>query len=244
MAAAVLIGKLLDGAAPKPGARAAMEALTLEDFAPYFAQRRIRTATWTKMPQERPLYRRLLSDAWPDLPEQIRVLHDGAKRARGVAEVERGTGWLARLAAAIAGFPAAGKDVPVEVTFAARDGRETWTRNFAGAVFSSVQFEGHGRSAGLLRERFGALTFGLALVIEDARLRLVVRRWSVLGIALPACLAPVGETYESVEDGRFRFHVEIGFPWIGPIVRYRGWLVPAHQNGAGAFASDGEAQGS
>jgi hypothetical protein len=114
----------------------------------------------------------------------------------------------------------------VEVTFGVQDGREIWTRNFAGNAFSSVQFEGRGRSAGLLRERFGALTFGLALVIDDGKLRLVVRRWSVLGIPLPAFLAPVGETYESVEDGRFRFHVEIGFRWTGLIVRYRGWLVP------------------
>jgi hypothetical protein len=226
MAAALLIEKALAGAPPAPGARAALDEMMLDDFAPHFARRNIRTGTWTRMADALPLYRRFFSDAWMELPEQIRALHDGVVQARGRAEVERGTGVLARLAAAIMGFPKAGKDVPVEVAFHAQGGRETWRRAFAGKSFSSVQFEGRGRSAGLLCERFGPLTFGLALVIDGGRLRLIVQRWSAFGLPLPAFLAPTGETYESVEDGRFRFHVEIGFPWTGLIVRYRGWLVP------------------
>jgi len=227
MAAAALIAKVVAGSPPARGARAALEELSLEDFTAQFARRNIRTGTWTRMPAALPLYRRFFSDAWETLPQPIRALHDGVARARGVAQVERGTGILARLAAAIIGFPKAGKDVPVEVAFSARDGRETWTRTFAGRSFSSEQFEGRGRSAGLLCERFGPLTFGLAMTIEGDRLRLIVRRWSAFGVKLPFFLAPRGESYESVEAARFRFHVEIGFPWTGPIVRYRGWLVPA-----------------
>ena len=74
--------------------------------------------------------------------------------------------------------------------------------------------------------RFGPLRFGLALVVEGARLWLVVRRWSFAGLPLPAAWAPRGKAYESAEDGRFNFHVEIGHPLTGLIVRYRGWLVP------------------
>jgi hypothetical protein len=66
----------------------------------------------------------------------------------------------------------------------------------------------------------------MALVIDGGRLRLVLRRWSIFGIALPLSLAPRSNTYEHVEDGRFRFHVEISHPLTGLIVRYRGWLVP------------------
>jgi hypothetical protein len=43
-------------------------------------------------------------------------------------------------------------------------------------------------------------------------------------LPLPRFLAPTGNTFERAEDGRFHFHVEIGFPWTGLIVRYRGWL--------------------
>jgi len=66
----------------------------------------------------------------------------------------------------------------------------------------------------------------MALVLDAGRLRLVVRRWSCFGIPLPLALAPRGNTYESAEDGRFHFHVEIRHPLIGLIVGYRGWLVP------------------
>jgi hypothetical protein len=64
----------------------------------------------------------------------------------------------------------------------------------------------------------------MALVIEGNRMRLVVRRCSVFGVALPKFLNPRGNTFESADDNRFNFHVEIGFPWSGLIVRYRGWL--------------------
>jgi hypothetical protein len=66
----------------------------------------------------------------------------------------------------------------------------------------------------------------MALVVEDERLKLVLRRWSIFGVPLPVAWAPFGTTYEHVESGRFCFHVEVGHPLIGPIVKYRGWLVP------------------
>ena len=37
---------------------------------------------------------------------------------------------------------------------------------------------------------------------------------------------PALNSYEFAQDGRFHFHVEIGHPLTGLIVRYRGWLVP------------------
>jgi len=49
---------------------------------------------------------------------------------------------------------------------------------------------------------------------------------SGFGIPLPVVLAPRGDSYEYAENGRFHFHVEIGHLLTGPIVGYRGWLVP------------------
>ena len=144
----------------------------------------------------------------------------------GFAEVERGTGLLSRLAGALFGFPEAGHDVPVQVAFTTRDGGEHWQRSFAGRCFSSLQTEGRGRAARLLTERFGPVAVDLALVVDGTRLRLAVRRWRLLGLPMPLAWAPGSEAYEDVEDGRFRFHVEIGHPLTGLIVRYRGWLAP------------------
>ena len=158
-------------------------------------------------------------------------MHDlkGAMTAEGRATVTRGRGLLARVAAAIVGFPQAGENIPVRVDFKLENGRERWTRTFAGRTFHSTQEQGHGRDAWLVCERFGPLKVGMALVLDGGRLRLIVRRWSVLGIPLPLVLAPGGDSYEYAENGRFHFHVEIGHPLTGPIVGYRGWLVPTDQ---------------
>jgi hypothetical protein len=86
--------------------------------------------------------------------------------------------------------------------------------------------EGSGRSERLLCERFGPLDFGMALVWDGHRLSLILRRWSAFGVPLPMWLCPTSVAHESVEDGRFRFSVEIGHPLLGLIVRYRGWLEP------------------
>jgi hypothetical protein len=64
-------------------------------------------------------------------------------------------------------------------------------------------------------------------VLDEGKLRLIVRRWSVFGIPLPVALAPRGDSYEYAENDRFHFHVQIAHPFTGLIVSYRGWLVPA-----------------
>jgi hypothetical protein len=229
MAAAAIVARCLDGRRPESGARSAARDLDLADYARLFAARTIYTGIRETREGDTPtLYRRILGSALDDLPEAIRDLHalDERMTARGRAEIDRGRRLLARLAAAVIGFPKAGRDIPVEVRFDPRDGRETWRRTFAGRSFSSIQEEGTGRSGHLLVERFGPLRFAMALVVDGRTLRLVLRRWTIFGIPLPLWLAPRNNAFEAEEDGRFRFHVEIGHPLTGLIVRYRGWLKP------------------
>jgi hypothetical protein len=230
MAAEAIIRHCLAGRPPAAGARSAATDLELADYAPLFARRRISTGCWQspRVGDLVPLYRRVLGEAWNLLPAPLQAMHavDSELTAVGVAEVERGNGLLARLAAVVVGFPRAGKDIPVTVSFKAADGRERWRRTFADRSFASMQEQGRGRFERLLCERFGPLNVGMALVCESGRMRLVVRRWSVFGIPLPLALGPRGDAYEFAEDGRFHFHVEISHPLTGLIVRYRGWLVP------------------
>jgi hypothetical protein len=182
-----------------------------------------------------PLYQRVLGDVWNTLPEPIQAMHrpTGDKwAAEGIATVERGAGLLSRLVGALIGLPQAGQNVPVKVVFESKRSGESWRRTFAGRSFESFQWAGTGRARKLLMERFGVLTFGLELVFDGEKLHLIVRNWRLLGIPLPAALAPAGRTYEFVEHGRFRFHVEIVHPLTGLIVRYQGWLVAADQASA------------
>jgi hypothetical protein len=228
MAAEAIIRHALDGRPPVPGARPATHELELSDYDALFARRQIYAGFRWPMPDDTPLYRRVLGEAWDALPKPLQALHDlkDTMVAEGRAVIERSDGPVARLIANLFGFPDAGQDVPVKVSFRLQDGREIWRREFAGRVMQSTQEEGQGRFERLICERFGPFAFGLALVLRDGRLHIVVRRWTAFGIPMPLALAPGGDAYESADDGRFNFHVEIGLPLIGMIVRYRGWLVP------------------
>jgi Domain of unknown function (DUF4166) len=241
MAAAAIIRHCLAGKLPPPGARAAATDLELADYEALFERRRISTGRWQTGPasDQTPLYRRMLGEAWGLLPPPLQVMHEvnGALIADGAAMIERGEGLMSRLVARLMGFPKAGRDVPVTVTFRVEGGREHWRRTFRNSAssavhFSSVQEQGRGRFDRLLCERFGPFRFGLALVVEDDRLRLLLRRWSFAGLPMPMAWAPRSQACEFAENGRFHFHVEIDHPLIGLIVRYRGWLEPRAVNRA------------
>ena len=78
-----------------------------------------------------------------------------------MAEVRRGRGPLARMIAAILGFPTAAAQAPVTVAFAPEKDGERWTRKFAGRTFTSTQSRGSARDEYLLVERFGAISVAL-----------------------------------------------------------------------------------
>jgi len=228
MAAAAIVLNLLNGRRPRSGARTAAGAVTLADYQPLFAARRIVTGVRDEVPANAPVYQQVTANAWPDLPAAVRAMHDlpegGRMTAEGRVDVDRGGNLLARLVAAVIGFPGAQKDGHVRVDFERRGGVESWTRTFGNQSFTSRQFVGQGRAAALAVEAFGPMGCGMAPVLDGDRLLLVPRRWTVLGVGLPAWLFPRIEAWESGEDGRFRFHVDISHPLTGPIVLYRGWL--------------------
>jgi hypothetical protein len=225
MAAEAIIRSLLDGRTPAPGARAATNELLLSDYERAFARRTIYCGERRETPAaDEPLYRRILGDAWNQLPQSLRNMHGSAasSRAEGRATIRRGKTWIARLVAAIFGFPAEAEDIELQVAFDRADGVETWRRRFGTQPLKSIQYAGRGRFARLLCERFGPFVFGMALVVEQGRLGYVLRRWSFLGVPLPRALAPRGESFEYEAAGRFHFSVEIALPLAGRIVNYSG----------------------
>jgi len=227
IAAAAIVDRCNSGRLPPAGARPATGDLEMNDFNRYFESLGIEHGTRHVADDSATiLYRRVLGAAWLKLPESIRRVHDGTSSGswRGRARVTRGTSVLAGLVGGLFRFPRASDDVGVVVEFQREHGRETWIRNFAGRRFSSVQYEGRGAYEGLLCERFGPFTFGLATVIENGHLRLPVRRWSLLGLRLPLWLAPQSNAREFDVDGRFHFDVDISLPFIGQVARYQGYL--------------------
>ncbi len=226
MAVAALVKKIQRGDKPLPGAYPALGIVSLAEFESQFAGKQIIAGIRDHLSEDAPLYQHILGEAWQRLPQEIQALHTSpsGKHVAGRARVDRGKNPLARLIAGIVGFPKASEDVSVEVTFSVKDGVEHWQRNFDGRPFSSLQKRGEGSFEHLLSESFGPLEFGLALVLQDDKMWLKTIKWRAFGIPMPRFLAPSGDAYEHVIDGRFHFHVEIRHWMTGLIVRYRGWL--------------------
>jgi hypothetical protein len=229
MAVQALILHCLDGRRPTAGARAATQELEVADYHEVFKRRTIYTGQRQSKAdaESAPLYKRILGEAWEALPAPLVRLHNlGAERlkAEGMARVERGTHPLARLLTALYGFPRTGEQVPVKVSFHRIDGAELWRRDFAGRRFSTFQLEGQGHADKLLVEKFGPVTFEMALVLKEGRLHSVTRGWSVFGIPLPLALAPKASVYEHADGDDFCFHVEVRHWLMGLIVQYEGRL--------------------
>jgi len=225
MAVEALIRKMLEGHTPAPGARAAVQDLELSDYRALFATRTIYTGSREESGSP-PLFERLLGDAWLGLPEAIKRLHTFSSESEvaGRCVVERGPGWLSNCIAWLFGLPPAAADLPVSVRLASHSGQERWIRTFGRHEFTSTMRQGRGRSERLLSEWIGPFEFAQALVVEVEALRFVMRRWTLWGVPLPRWLAPHSNSFETEENGRFRFHVDLSHPWLGRIVRYRGWL--------------------
>jgi hypothetical protein len=126
-------------------------------------------------------------------------------------------------------FPPSGH-YPLRVDFAERGGAERWTRDFGGHRFASTL---SAAGPGQVAERFGPLNFVFDLPAGPHGLAMHLRRWTVLGLALPLFLAPRIQAREwQDEEGRFRFEVAVALPLAGDVIHYAGWLVPAGQDAA------------
>jgi hypothetical protein len=227
MAAAALINRTLDHQPPQPGARATIRDLDLSDYQPFFTKHSIRTGVRDHDRKNNAgLYQHLLGSAYSLLPSALQAMHNQPTTASGRASIRRGKNPLAWLIASMVGFPKAGENMPVQVRFEVTPNGERWTRTFGGQSFSSYQFAGQGRNAGLLCERFGPMIFAMALVTHDNGFALVLRRWSLGRLSLPLWLGPRSRSQEIVENGRFCFDIELSHPCTGLIVAYRGQLDP------------------
>ena len=140
----------------------------------------------------------------------------------GRADVERGRSCaLPASLAALFSLPPDGKDQPLRVSFVPGNGQEAWTREFGAREFRSIQFE----SDGLLVERIGVELPGVrAGSVSPKGWRCGCTDVRVLGIPLPRMLHPRVRTFESEQDGRYRFEAEAHLPLVGLLVRYAGWL--------------------
>jgi Domain of unknown function (DUF4166)/Saccharopine dehydrogenase NADP binding domain len=223
--ALAIVRALAEGRLRHVGAEPCAGLLSLGEIARELARFRIITR---RIVRPRPVFARALGPAFATLPQAIRAGHavDGTLRFAGRASVTGAPSWLGRLFARLIGFPAPATDVPVAVEMQADRDDETWTRTFGEASFRSRLAAVAGRRA-VVSERFGLLTFDLALTADRSGLDLTIVSGRLGRLHLPRVLLPRSHATERVDvEGRFCFDVPIALPGIGLLTHYRGWLVP------------------
>ncbi|MEO9650424.1 MAG: DUF4166 domain-containing protein [Roseobacter sp.] len=228
--AAALIRRLLSGATPY-GADYAHRAVSLSEILHEMHPYDISAGASTTLNDPGIFERALGAKAFETLPKQLSNFHgsNGPVLWSGRADVDRGTGILAKTIGKIFGFPNAGQEIAVTVAidrFCQADGTlvETWTRSFAGRHMSSNLKAFNEKK---ITEQFWPFTFILHLDVNAGKIEMPVTGWKIGKLALPTWLAPKSQTSEFVdENGRFRFDVKLTMPLIGMLAHYRGWLAP------------------
>jgi len=179
-------------------------------------------------------FQELLGDEFGRLPEPVRRIHSLAADVvtQGRADITAAKGLLPWLICRVSGLPAPGRDVPVTVAFHIYAmGGEFWRRRFAGRRYASGFSVGSGRRAGLLCERFFPYVFFHRLTPSAEGLRWDLVAWRLLWLPLPCWLMPIAVCFESGESDRFVFDIDAAFRIIGPVIHYRGWLLPQAKEG-------------
>ncbi|HEV2673943.1 MAG TPA: DUF4166 domain-containing protein [Aliidongia sp.] len=215
-----------DGRLVHPGAMACVSVLPLDWIEAEFRPYRLSTRIERTRPND-PLFARVSGDRFSSLPAPIRALHSptGRNVHAGRAGIGGASNLVGRILARLLGFPPAGRDVAATVVIERQEGGERWTRVFEGRRF--VSHLSPACSVGVIRERFGPLTFDCTVLIEGEALSMTADQWRFGPLRLPRRLMPRATGRETIDDqGRFRFDVSIDLPWIGQIVRYSGWLGP------------------
>ncbi|MFG1242159.1 DUF4166 domain-containing protein [Xanthobacter sp. V7C-4] len=233
--ARVLYRRLRDGEVV-PGARACVAEFPLADAEALMAGLNLATHRATQpMPV---LFAEALGPDFLLLPPPLVDLHAvvDVRRWHGEAEVTHGPGLFARLIRAVMRFPPAGRAIRVAVTMERRGGGEVWVRDFAGRRFRSRLTRNscltRNAAGSGVRECFGLVSFDIGLAVRDGRLWYPVVGGRLAGVPLPRALLPTSASCEGLDAaGRACFDVAIALPLVGPVVRYRGWLVPDGERG-------------
>jgi hypothetical protein len=224
--ALALLRGLIQDRVPAKGAKIASELLALDDIEQEFGRFRIAARRDVRWPEADSPFERVLGPRAGVLPPIVRRIHTHAPmHLLGRATVEGARNWSTKLAARLFGFPAGTPDTPVEVSLKRRGHEEIWIRRFGGSTFRSTLRAAD--AAGCVYERFGPFDFMLEVAPDPSGFTLTVVSWKLGPLQLPLRLAPQAPARAYAdEEGRYRFDVAIALPWIGHLVRYRGWLVP------------------
>ncbi len=224
---ALALARALLAGGVEPGARASTCALSLAEIEAEMRSSALHTTRTVSAAEPASLFAAACGPVqYEALPAVLRAFHDsgGAPLWSGLADIDSGEGFLARLIRKVFGFPKPGRDVPITVSVERKGTSETWTRDFGGARFQSrLTHEGGGQVV----ETFSPFKILLGIEASDGCVMMPVTGWRIGWAKLPRWLAPISQTREYAGcDDRFCFDVKISVPMAGLVAHYRGWLEP------------------
>lgn len=224
--ALALIRGLLDGRITTRGAKIACDLLSLEEIECEFGRFRITMRRAFRWPEGDNLFEKILGPDIACLPALMRRIHTSTSiHLAGRAAIDGGEHGMAKLIAKLFGFPASTPDEAANVVLTRRGDKEIWIRRFGRSKFRSTLKPGS--SPRRVCERFGPFSFELEMTPDSSGFTLDIVSWRMGPLPLPMCLAPHAPARAFVDaEGRYRFDVMIALPFVGRLVRYRGWLLP------------------
>jgi hypothetical protein len=221
-AAAVLRG-LATGDLTETGGRPAAGLVSLDAILAEADGLEIRTRTDRGAPGDGALARRLLGEAFDDMPAAVRAVHGVATNGqfRGCGRA-RGDGGIPALVRWCLGMPGPGLHPDLEVKIAAGARGEIWTRHFGRMSFRSHLHDL--KPVGRFAESIGPLAFVFDVEPDAKGFRWRFVGWRFGPVPLPRRLAPRIHARSFARDGVYRFSVAVAHPWMGVLLAYAGRL--------------------
>jgi hypothetical protein len=180
-------------------------------------------------------FQRILGQSFNELADPVRRFHSLAEPtvATGLADIDVASGPISWLICWLAGLPKSGRGVPVSVDFRPDGtGGEHWLRLFGERRYASSFRVEQRTGENLLVERFGPFQLKFRLRTGPKGLSWLLVGVTCIGIPAPKWAVPKVNCLENGDDERFLFDIEAALPLVGPLIRYRGWLVVGDESGA------------
>ena len=184
------------------------------------------------MPVATPLYERVLGDAWRDVAEPVRSLHDTRSivGAHGNFRIVHGQHDVARFVAWMLRLPPPSESAETRLMVTAADSGERWHRIMNGRRVDTRQYESR---ASEMAERYGVLEFRFRLDASRGGLLYVQRQIALrvgpVSLRIPASWSPRVEAREDAAGpGRVSVAVRAWLPRVGLLIAYDGTISVEH----------------
>lgn len=169
-----------------------------------------------------------LGEKFLELHPLLQDLHRRPGLLSGQVEVSFGPGLagvIGRRTAARLGVPSSAGQHRLEVSIYSENGVLHWLRSFNGLSQLHSEFRPVGRyPTGHWVERSGLLTLILGVDVLSGAWHWVHKGTRLLGIPLPQALVPTTLASKSIDQGLYRFSVQVRAPVLGKLFAYSGAL--------------------